>query len=116
MVVTYSTCRLRASAIGVATGGMGQLPPPTVSRPGPMRLSQIRWEFFGRGGGGGKDNLHENICQKLHPDKLKMQQKAFGARTHWGSLSAPPDSLATMRRITCKGEGREEKEGEVKER
>ena len=39
--------------------------------------------------------MHENICQKLHPDKLKMQQKAFGgrpgfARTHWGSLSAPP--------------------------
>ena len=24
--------------------------------------------------------MHENICQKLHPDKLKMQQKAFGGR------------------------------------
>ena len=54
-----------------------------------------------RAGDGGKDNLHENIFQKLHPDKLKMQQKAFGGRASPGptgeSLSAPPDSLAAMR-------------------
>jgi len=26
------------------------------------------------------DKLHENACQKLRPDSLKMHQKAFGGR------------------------------------
>jgi len=33
-----------------------------------------------------------------------------------GELKRSPDSLAAMRGLTCKGEGREEKEGEGKER
>ena len=76
-----------AGTIGVATGGGangGSCPPPTVSRPGPEIIANSLRIFWGDGGGGGKDNLHENICQKLHPDKLKMQQKAFGGRASPG--------------------------------
>jgi len=96
---------------------MGAVAPPTVSRPDPEIIANSLRIFLGEGGGGGKDNLHENICQKLHPDRLKMQQKAFGGRASPGTTggAAPPDSLAAMR-PTCKGERREEKEGEGKER
>ena len=60
-------------------------PPPQLSSDRVLRLTQIRWEIYlEEGGGGGKDNLHENICQKLHPDKLKMQQQAFGGRASPG--------------------------------
>jgi len=32
-----------------------------------------------------KEKLHENACQKLHPDSLKMHQKAFGGRAAGGA-------------------------------
>ena len=56
-------------------------PPPTVSRPGPEIIANSLRNFFGRGGGGGKDNSHENICQKLHPDKLKMPAEGLHLRS-----------------------------------
>jgi len=59
---------------------MGTVPPLTVSRPGPEIIANSLRNFLGEWGGKGKDNLHENICHKLHPDKLKMRQKAFGGR------------------------------------
>ena len=48
--------------------------------------------------------MHENICQKLHPDKLKMQQKVFGGR-----------ELIVKGREWRKGKGRGRK-GEEKEK
>jgi len=41
-----------------------------------------------------------------------MQQNAFGsAQTRWGSLSTPPDPLASKRGPTSKGKGGEGREG-----
>ena len=42
-----------------------------------------------------------------------MHQNAFGGRTRWGSLSAPPDPLAAKRGPTSKGKG-EGREGKGK--
>ena len=44
----------------------------------------------------------------------KIRQNMFGSRatrTHWGSLSAPPDPLATMRGLLLRGRGGQVKEG-----
>ena len=79
---------------------MGAVASPTVSRPGPEIIANPLRNFLGEGGNGGKDNLHDHICQKLHSDKLKMQQKAFGGRA-----SHPLGELKCSPRLPSRNEG-----------
>ena len=103
--------------IGVATGASGGSCPPTVSRPGPEIVANSLRNFFRERGRWGQGQFAWKYLPKTASRsswKCSRRRLAAGlAQTHWGSLSAPPDSLAAMRGPTCKGEGREEKEGAV---
>jgi len=55
-------------------------------------------------------NLIKTTAHQMQDFQLDKHQKTFGgraARTRWGSLSAPPNPLATQRGPTSKGRGGE---------
>ena len=75
---------------GVANGG--SCPPPQLSPDRVLRLSQNRWEiFWERGGGGGKDNLHENIYQNCIQISWKCSRRRLAAGLR-------PDPLGELKR------------------
>jgi len=55
-------------------------------------------------------NLIKTTAHQMQDFQLDKHQKTFcgrSARTCWGSLSAPPDPVATQRGPTSKRKGRE---------
>jgi len=68
---------------GAAANG-GSCPPPNglqSSSPGPEIIANLlRNVFRERGDVGARTICMKIFTKKLHPDKLKMQQKAFGGR------------------------------------